>query len=145
MDDRVKQLRFTRRQFIRTAGVVGAGAGLTAACATLTTPTPAASSSNMGNMNTAPVAQTVPDYKAIDAAHEARVKIFLDNIGKDSNFWGVELPFVMDGDTKVFDLVAKNVDWEIEPGKVIKGAYTYNGIVPGPIIRITEGDKIRVN
>ena len=32
-----------------------------------------------------------------------------------------------------------------EPGKVIKNAYTYNGIVPGPIIRITEGDKIRVN
>ena len=41
MDDRVNQLRFTRRQFMRTAGVVGAGAGLTAACATLTTPTPA--------------------------------------------------------------------------------------------------------
>ena len=33
----------------------------------------------------------------------------------------------------------------MEPGKVIKNAYTYNGIVPGPIIRITEGDKVRVN
>ena len=51
----------------------------------------------------------------------------------------------MDGDTKVFELTAKNVDWETQPGTVIKGAYTYNGIVPGPIIRITEGDKIRVN
>jgi hypothetical protein len=40
MNERANQLRFTRRQFIRTAGVVGAGAGLTAACATLTTPTP---------------------------------------------------------------------------------------------------------
>ena len=49
MDERVNQLRFTRRQFIRTAGVVGAGAGLTAACATLTTPTPAASSDDMGD------------------------------------------------------------------------------------------------
>jgi len=150
MDDRVNQLRFTRRQFIRTAGVVGAGAGLTAACATLTTPTPApeaagsASTDQMG-MQTAPVAQTGPDYKEIDAAHEARVKIFLDNIGKNPDFWGVELPFTMDGDTKVFEITAKNVDWEVEPGKVIKGAYTYNGIVPGPIIRITEGDKIRVN
>jgi FtsP/CotA-like multicopper oxidase with cupredoxin domain len=37
------------------------------------------------------------------------------------------------------------VDWEVEPGKVIKNAYTYNGIVPGPVIRITEGDKVRVN
>ncbi len=145
MDERVNQLRFTRRQFIRTAGVVGAGAGLTAACATLTTPTPAASSDEMNGMDMAPAAQAEPDYKAVDAAHEARVKIFLDNIGKDPNFWGKELPFTLDGNTKVFELVAQNVDWEVEPGKVIKGAYTYNGIVPGPIIRITEGDKVRIN
>jgi FtsP/CotA-like multicopper oxidase with cupredoxin domain len=147
MDDRVNQLRFTRRQFMRTAGVVGAGAGLTAACATLTTPTPAASSDGASGMDMAavPVAQEVPDYKAVDASHKAKVDTFLANIGKDPNFWGVELPFTMDGDTKVFELTAKNVDWEVEPGKVIKGAYTYNGVVPGPIIRITEGDKIRVN
>jgi manganese oxidase len=146
MDERVNQLRFTRRQFIRTAGVVGAGAGLTAACATLTTPTPAASSDAMGSdMAAAPVAQADPDYKAIDAAHKAQVDKFLANIGKDPNFWGVELPFTMDGDTKVFELTAKNVDWETQPGTVIKNAYTYNGIVPGPIIRMTEGDKIRVN
>jgi len=145
MDERVNQLHVSRRQFIRTAGVVGAGAGLTAACATLTTPTPAASSGNMNDMTAAPVAQTELDYKAIDAAHKAKVDTFLANIGKDPNFWGVELPFTMDGDTKVFELTAKNVDWETQPGTVIKGAYTYNGIVPGPIIRITEGDKVRVN
>jgi manganese oxidase len=150
MDDRVNQLRFTRRQFIRTAGVVGAGAGLTAACATLTTPTPApeaagAASSDQMGMEMAPVAQGGPDYKAIDAAHKARVDTFLANIGKDDKFWGVELPYTLDGDTKVFEITAKNVDWEVEPGKVIKNAYTYNGIVPGPIIRITEGDKVRVN
>ncbi len=109
MDDRVNELRFTRRQFIHTAGVVGAGAGLTAACATLTTPTPApeaggaASTGQMG-METAPVAQTGPDYKEIDAAHKARVDTFLANIGKDDKFWGVELPFTMDGDTKVFQI-----------------------------------------
>ena len=105
MDDRVNQLRFTRRQFIRTAGVVGAGAGLTAACATLDHADACAcgsrsdSSDQMG-MDTAPVAQTGPDYKAIDAAHKARVDTFLANIGKDPNFWGVELPYTMDGDTK---------------------------------------------
>ena len=99
----------------------------------------------MGMDMAAPVAQTEPDYKAIDALHKAKVDTFLANIGKDANFWGVELPFTMDGDTKVFEITAKNVDWEVEPGKVIKDAYTYNGIVPGPIIRITEGDKMRVN
>ena len=146
MDDRVNQLRFTRRQFIRTAGVVGAGAGLTAACATLTTPTPApeASTDAMG-METAPVAQAEPDYKAIDAAHKERVDTFLANIGKDPNYWGVELPFKMEGDTKVFDITAQNVDWDTGGGQIIKNAYTYNGIVPGPIIRVTEGDKVKVN
>jgi FtsP/CotA-like multicopper oxidase with cupredoxin domain len=147
MDDRVNQLRFTRRQFMRTAGVVGAGAGLTAACATLTTPTPAteeATTDSMG-METAPVAQAEPNYQEIDALHKAKVDTFLANIGKDPTFWGQDLPYTMDGDTKVFEITAKNVDWEVEPGKVIKDAYTYNGVVPGPIIRVTEGDKVRVN
>jgi len=150
MDDRVNQLRFTRRQFIRTAGVVGAGAGLTAACATLTTPTPAAeeaaaTTDEMGMEMAAPVAQGEANYQEVDALHKAKVETFLANIGKDPNFWGQDLPYTMDGDTKVFELTAKNMDWEVEPGKVIKGAYTYNGVVPGPIIRVTEGDKVRVN
>src|SRR5512139_2129448 len=121
MDDRVDRTKVTRRQFMRTAGVVGAGAGLTAACATLTTPTPApeATMEGMGMESSAPVAQTGPDYKEIDASHKARVDTFLANIGQDDKFWGVELPFAMDGDTKVFDITAKNVDWEVEPGKVI--------------------------
>jgi FtsP/CotA-like multicopper oxidase with cupredoxin domain len=147
MDDRVNQLRFTRRQFMRTAGVVGAGAGLTAACATLTTPTPAAeeaTTDSMG-METAPVAQAEPNYQEIDALHKAKVDTFLANIGKDPTFWGQDLPYTLDGDTKVFEITAKIVDWEVEPGKVIKDAYTYNGVVPGPIIRVTEGDKVRVN
>ena len=33
--------------------------------------------------------------------------------------------------TKVFDLTAEIIDWEVEPGKIVK-AWTYNGIVPGP-------------
>jgi FtsP/CotA-like multicopper oxidase with cupredoxin domain len=150
MDERVNQLRFTRRQFIRTAGVVGAGAGLTAACATLTTPTPAAedaavTTDEMGMEIAAPVAQAEPDYKAIDELHKAKVDMFLANIGKDPNFWGVELPFTMDGNTKVFEITAKNVDWDAGGGQMIKNAYTYNGVVPGPIIRVTEGDNVRVN
>ena len=109
MDERVNQLRFTRRQFLRTASVVSAGAGLTAACATLSAPTQEAASSDMNMEVAAPVAQEV-DYKAIDEAHKARVDTFLKNIGKDDIFWGKELPYVMDGDTKVFDITAKNVD-----------------------------------
>ena|SRR5579859_5962332 len=40
-------------------------------------------------------------------------------------------------------LTAKTVQWELVPGKVIT-AWTYNGIVPGEVIRVREGDRVRV-
>jgi FtsP/CotA-like multicopper oxidase with cupredoxin domain len=49
----------------------------------------------------------------------------------------------MDGNVKVFQVTCQQVDWEIEPGKKIR-AMTYNGLVPGPEIRVTEGDTVRV-
>jgi FtsP/CotA-like multicopper oxidase with cupredoxin domain len=134
-----QDLHYSRRQFLRTASVVGAGAGLTAACATLTTPTPMAD----GMSDAAPAAQATPDYKEMDRLHEEGVKKFLDNIGKDDLFWRKPLEFKMDGNVKVFEVTCKQVDWEIEPGKKIR-AMTYNGIVPGPEIRVTEGDTVRV-
>ena len=55
-----------------------------------------------------------------------------------------ELAPVVEADgTKVFDLTAKVVDWETEPGKIVK-AWTYNGQVPGPIIRVAVGDKVKI-
>ena len=42
-----------------------------------------------------------------------------------------------------FDLVAKEVSWEIAPGVKVP-AISYNGQVPGPTIRVTEGDTVRV-
>ena len=39
---------------------------------------------------------------------------------------------------------AQIVQWEFAPGKLVE-AWTYNGVVPGPEIRVTEGDKVRVN
>ncbi len=41
------------------------------------------------------------------------------------------------------DLTAKIVDWEVEPGKIVK-AWTYNGAVPGPEIQVDVGDKVRI-
>jgi FtsP/CotA-like multicopper oxidase with cupredoxin domain len=51
--------------------------------------------------------------------------------------------YTMDGDVKVFEIVAKVVDWEVEPGKVVK-AWTYNGVVPAPEIHVSSGDKVRI-
>ncbi len=43
-----------------------------------------------------------------------------------------------------YQLVAIDRDLEVAPG-VIFPAWTYNGTVPGPIIRATEGDLLRVH
>ena len=57
---------------------------------------------------------------------------------------GVDLePTVTDDGYKQFDLVAKIVDWEVEPGKIVKG-WSYNGNIPGPTIRVNVGDKVRI-
>jgi FtsP/CotA-like multicopper oxidase with cupredoxin domain len=53
------------------------------------------------------------------------------------------LAYELDGDTKVFTLTAQAVQWPIMEG-VTMTAYTYNGVVPGPLLRVTEGDKVRV-
>jgi FtsP/CotA-like multicopper oxidase with cupredoxin domain len=45
---------------------------------------------------------------------------------------------------KVFELRAEHVKWEVLPGEFID-AYAYNGQVPGPVLRVTEGDRVRVN
>ncbi|WP_147943480.1 multicopper oxidase domain-containing protein [Microbispora sp. CSR-4] len=47
------------------------------------------------------------------------------------------------GSVKVFKLCMSQTDWEVSPG-VVKLAYTFNGMVPGPTIKVNEGDKVRV-
>ena len=56
---------------------------------------------------------------------------------------GQPLTYRMDGDVKVFDLTAKPVIWPIT-SDVSVTAWTYNGTVPGPMIRVTEGDSVRI-
>ena len=43
--------------------------------------------------------------------------------------------------TKVFDLVAAITKWERAPGDIVD-AWTYNGVVPAPTIRVAIGDKV---
>lgn len=53
------------------------------------------------------------------------------------------LDFTLDGDTKVFTLTAQVARWSILPDIEV-GAYTYNDTVPGPMIRVTAGDQVRI-
>ena len=52
-------------------------------------------------------------------------------------------PFRTVGDVKVFDLDMVEVMQEVEPG-VVKPAYAFNGVIPGPVLRVDEGDKVRM-
>jgi manganese oxidase len=44
---------------------------------------------------------------------------------------------------KEFNLTAQRVLWPIMEGVTVT-AWTYNGMLPGPMIRVTEGDRVRV-
>ncbi|GIV67061.1 MAG: hypothetical protein KatS3mg047_1454 [Bellilinea sp.] len=44
---------------------------------------------------------------------------------------------------KIFELTTRAVQWPILDN-VFVTAWTYNGTVPGPMIRVTEGDQVRV-
>ena len=46
--------------------------------------------------------------------------------------------------TKVYDITAKKVQWEVSPGKFVE-ATTYNGVVPAPTIHVEVGDNVRIN
>lgn len=48
------------------------------------------------------------------------------------------------GQLREFDLDVRTTDWELLPG-VSTEAVTFNGAVPGPAIRVTEGDTVEVN
>jgi FtsP/CotA-like multicopper oxidase with cupredoxin domain len=52
-------------------------------------------------------------------------------------------PKVLADGTKEFDLTAQVVQWEVSPGKKVE-AWTYNGVVPGPTIRVNSGDKVAI-
>ena len=86
-----------------------------------------------------------------DAANNVMMKQqitdYVAQLDKGPNTKGVGnqplAPTVLPDGTKEFDLTAKVVDWEVEPGKTVK-AWTYNGTVPGPMIKVATGDRVRI-
>src|SRR5215212_8506946 len=137
--------RISRRLFIKGASfgvgipVVG---GLLAACSG-TAPTaaqePTAMPANM-DMTAAPSGGMTADE--MDAHHEAGIKAFL--AGKETTTKGNQpLKPKMDGDVKVFELTSSVIQWEYMKGQKTEG-WAYNEQIPGPELRVTEGDKVRV-
>lgn len=48
-----------------------------------------------------------------------------------------------DGNVKIFRLTVERVQWETKEGKTVE-AWTFNRQVPGPTIRVSEGDRVRI-
>jgi FtsP/CotA-like multicopper oxidase with cupredoxin domain len=81
------------------------------------------------------------DFEAMDKTMRDRTKAFpakTEGVGAQAL-----RPTVLPDGTKRFVLTAKIVKWEVEPGRTVD-AWTYNGTVPGPTIRVEVGDKVEV-
>ena len=84
---------------------------------------------------------TEEDYRRLDAAMQDSIGAF----PAETEGQGAQLlePEVLGDGTKQFELTAEITPWEIEPGKVVD-AWTYNGTVPAPTIKVDLGDRVRI-
>jgi FtsP/CotA-like multicopper oxidase with cupredoxin domain len=86
----------------------------------------------------APTARAKADE--MDAMHEKGIKSFP---AKTEGKGNQPMAPKMVGGVKVFELTAEKIRWEVEPGRTVD-AMAYNRQVPGPQIRVREGDRVRV-
>jgi FtsP/CotA-like multicopper oxidase with cupredoxin domain len=76
----------------------------------------------------------------MDAMHEKGVKAFP---AKTERMGNQPMTPKIVGGVKVFELTCTEMKWEVEPGKFVD-ARAYNQQVPGPLIRVTEGERVRI-
>ena len=116
--------------------VIGSGGGSSA-------------SGSMAGMdfNTLSPAQLQAMNAKMDEAMAKTVNIYTAQLKTGPNTKGVGnqplAPKVAADGTKVFHLTAALTNWQVEPGKTVR-AWTFNGTVPGPWIKVNVGDRVRV-
>ena len=133
----------TRRRFLRDGTLTAvAAAALTACRSQAAAAAVAATAAKPADGGPAAAAPSLTDVsEKMDAVCEAGVKAFPAATEGKGN---VLLAPRLDNGVKVFDLTCKKAQWEITPGQKVE-AWTYNGTVPGPLIRVREGDRVRIN
>src|SRR5258707_9332553 len=122
----------SRRNFFQdaavfTAGLFGLGTPLDAATQTASAPPHDQNSSH--HHASATISKSTPPR-----AHP-RVAVTSPDVP--------DLPFTLDGATKVFRLRAEPVKRKIAPFKTID-AWAYNASCPGPTIQVTQGDLVPI-
>lgn len=101
-----------------------------------------------GNMATTPtsVAEAGMSDAEMNEMSKAKVDQFLANAASPitEGVGGTDLEWRTEAGVRVFELTCEAVDWEVTPGERVP-ALTYNGMVPGPTLRVLEGEPVRVN
>jgi len=140
----------SRRTFLRHAVVTAVAMGSLASCST------AASSASevqhkkrdgsheeahdAGAAAQAPPPSPLATADAMDRMHEVKMKAFpAKTAGKGNQLLAPRL----ERGVKVFELTARPIKWEVTPGQMAD-AWAYNDQVPGPQIRVREGDRVRI-
>jgi uncharacterized cupredoxin-like copper-binding protein len=78
--------------------------------------------------------------KEMDAAYMKSLQAFP---AKTNGMGGRRMTPKVVGGVKVFELTAATTKWEVSPGDV-RDAMAYNGQIPGPEIRVKQGDSVRI-
>ena len=144
--------RIARRVLLGNLGIATAGA-LTVAALGLTgrsaaayqgqaVPSPSHTDYTSAAASPSPSGAPKPVVAPVDhdAVHKAATAAFP---AKTQGQGLQELQSRVVGGVREFDLVAGKLRWEVTPGNFFD-AEAYNGQVPGPIIRVTEGERVRV-
>lgn len=132
----------SRRDFLKKSGLLGAGmlagGGI-------------ASAQHQGHTHPQPqppAKQETPEKKRAPARKEAPARKVAAPVETRPPV-AVEtpdvpkLPFTMENGVKVFHLTAEVVKTQLMPGKEMYG-WGYNGSIPGPMIEVNEGDRVRI-
>lgn len=131
------------------------GASGAAANDAVTTPTPTASGDSMDMHSTDHMVTPMMSMDGMDMMDEmdddtgdsmghAMVPVPSDGVPPAVQDTGGQLlDFRVEDGVKVFELTAQPVRWNILDDVTVT-AWTYNGTVPGPMIRVSEGDRVRI-
>jgi len=135
----------SRRDFLRNTAVTALASTALAACTIDESGAQSVSqhdqdhSGGTTSPNPAPVSPAAA-AEAMDKMHEAGIKSFPAKTAGQGN--QLLKPRIVNG-VKVYDLTARKIRWETAPGQTVE-AWAYNDQVPGPQIRVREGDRVRV-
>src|SRR5262245_32679220 len=137
---------FARRLFLKGASL-GLGVPLLAPILSACSAAPTAQSPSSAPADQAMTAMPQPASSSMsadqmDAMHQAGVKAFLagvSTVGRGNK----PLQPKLERGVKVFELTSSVIEWEYDAGKKAE-AWAYNRQVPGPELRVSEGDSVRV-